>query len=244
MPSAPKHINGSRRNHSEIDTSAVRLPRFIPLRAYLSESPAHVEDVSRAITSLVEAFGFEIADDFPAIHGSWFKSWFAKLGETATQPEVAARLVKVERALELKGLEAPQAEIDAKQAEAVAKLMSSIENVPNAALQVGSILLVKLTKGDGPVVQVRTLTQRELIQLENNQNLLTSPSTVLDRLAELCRPAFAPAIDLDGIGKNPKEISGDGVSSAGYQYPGTHIPGSVRPAITHLDPDKGANASE
>lgn len=146
-----------------IDPGAVPLHRFVPLRVYLSSGGAdEIEAVSGAIDSLLAAFGFSISDDFPPIKGSWWKRWFAKTKEVATQPEVAERLEKVERALELKGLHAPQAAADQLQASAVAKLIKSLDTVPRAALQVGSILLVKLPSANGEAnVHVRTLTQRK-----------------------------------------------------------------------------------
>jgi hypothetical protein len=64
--------------------------------------------------------------------------------------------------------------------------MKAIERLPTAAMQVGSILLIKYEVSGKPLVQVRTLTQRELIQLEKNQDLLKSPADILERLSELC----------------------------------------------------------
>ena len=67
-----------------IDTSNTRLPRFIPVRAYLEGGPhaadpirrylagnetRSIEVFSRAVNSLLETFGFEITDAFPAMVG-------------------------------------------------------------------------------------------------------------------------------------------------------------------------------
>lgn len=199
-----------------IDASNTRLSRFVPLRVYLSDTPnGAVEDLSRAIGSVLDAFGFEVADEFPPVRGSWFKKWFVKTTEVMTQPEVAERLEKLERALELKGLGQPQAEIDAKQAAAVAQLMKAVKDVPTAAIQAGSILLIKLPSRNGPIIQVRTLTQTELIHLENNQKLLASPADLLERLSDICQaggyePAsIASSEKIDGK-KQRKRTDGDG----------------------------------
>ena len=65
-------------------------------------------------------------------------------------------------------------------------LIKAIENIPQVAIQSGSLLLVKITDDDGQAcLQVRTLSQREMIQLEKHQHLLTSPSTVLRELSRL-----------------------------------------------------------
>nr|WP_294512068.1 hypothetical protein [uncultured Rhodopila sp.] len=171
-------------------SSGVKLSRFLPLRVYLSEaSGTAVESVSQAIKGLLDAFGLEFADEFPAIYGSWFKKWFAKTSEAMTQPEVAVRLKKLERAVEMRGLGQLQAEIDERQAAAAAQLIGALKDTPVAAVQVGSILIIKLPSANGPMTQVRTLTQAELMQLENNQALLTSPESLLQRLSDACRSA-------------------------------------------------------
>jgi hypothetical protein len=160
----------------------IRLARIVPLRVYLSEVVGNtVDEVSHAIQDVLDAFGLEFADEFPAIKGSWFKKWFAKTAQAMTQSEVTDRLKKLERAVELKGLGQPQAEIDEKQASAAAKLMDALKDTPNAAIQVGSILLIKRLTESGSTMQIRTLTPTELMHLENNQALLMSPENILQR---------------------------------------------------------------
>lgn len=168
------------------DLSSIKLDRFIPVRVYLSdENETDIRKVSDAIDKLLAAFGFEFSDDFPAEKGSWWKKWFAKSREVATQPEVADRLEKIERALDLKGLHKPQAEVDKAQAEAIATLTAATKDIPNVAIQAGSILLVKTTDGNqSPCLQVRTLSTKELIYLENNQHLLCKPATVMESLSK------------------------------------------------------------
>jgi hypothetical protein len=167
----------------------VPIVRFLPVRVYLSnDDETQIDIISRAVDRLTNNFGFQLSDEFPEQRSSWFKKWFARTKEVATQPEVAERLAKLERALELKGLHEPQAQIDKMEAEAVATISKAVENVPNAAIQIGSILFVKLDQSVcGQCIQVRNLSQRELIELEKNQHLLSSPHTILEKLSELCK---------------------------------------------------------
>lgn len=181
-----------------LDVADVPLPRFMPVRVYLSEDDRQqVRAVSSALEQLMEAFGFTFSDEFPEEKGSFWKKWFAKTTDVASQPEVAERLKKIERALEMKGLHEPQADIDKKEADAVATLAKAVENIPNAALQAGSVLLVKTNNPvHGPCIQARTLTQREMILLEKNQKLLASPHDLLEKLSEASNqsePAALPA---------------------------------------------------
>lgn len=171
-----------------ISFSDARTARFIPLQVYLSETPDDaISRVTGAVNDLLDAFGFTLADEFPEVRGSWFKRWFARGKDFMSQPEVTDRLEKLERAIELKGLGQPQADIDAKQAGAVAQLTTALSGIPNAAIQVGSILFIKLTSGDSPAIHVRTLSQQELIHLENNQEMLASPADILERLSKVCQ---------------------------------------------------------
>lgn len=165
-----------------VDLSAAPLPRFVPIRVYLSEADSkRTHSVSNAVRHLLDVYGFSISDDFPEESGSWWKKWFAKTRDAATQPEVIERLKKIERAVELQGLHKPQSEINKNEADAVAALLKAVENVPTAAIQAGAILLIKTNS----CVQVRTLTLRELTHLEMNQKLLASPHDILEKLTEL-----------------------------------------------------------
>lgn len=179
------------------DLSSIKLDRFIPVRVYLSdENERDVRKVSDAIDKLLASFGFEFSDDFPAEKGSWWKKWFAKSKEVATQPEVTDRLEKIERAIELKGLHKPQAEVDKAQAEAIAALTAAVKDIPNVAIQAGSILLVKTTDSNrDPCLQVRTLSTKELIFLENNQHLLCKPATVMQSLSHGAKSPELPIVE-------------------------------------------------
>lgn len=170
-----------------LPTEQVQSTRFIPVRAYIDETPdGAINAISAAIADVLATYGFTVADEFPAIKGSWFKKWFAKSKEALSQPEVIARLEKIERAVELKAIDKPQADVDEKQASAIAKLIKAVEKVPNAAVQAGSVLVVKITTAKGPIIQARTLSQEEMVELENNQLLLQDPSEVLGKLTAAC----------------------------------------------------------
>ena len=170
-----------------LDTNQVQLLRHVPIRAYIDETPAGaIDSISAAVNEVLIAYGFTVADEFPEIKGSWFKKWFAVTKDALSQPEVIERLEKIERAVELKAIDKPQADVDSKQASAIATLIKALDKVPNAAVQAGSVLVVKLTTPKGPVIQARTLSQDEMVQLENNQLLLQDPAEVLGRLSDAC----------------------------------------------------------
>lgn len=107
------------------------------------------------------------------------------------------RFAKGERALELQALQKPQAAIDKDQAEAVAAIITALDKTEDAICQVGSILLLK-SKGR---LITRTLTQKELIHLEQHPELLKSPDEILVALGACDRnpPQIVPSLPSKAI---------------------------------------------
>lgn len=187
-----------------VDARELKLTRFIPVRLHLVEGPpANAQRLTEAVAFFLDAIGFDISDEFPAELGSWIKRFFAKSQEVMSQPEVAQRLEKVERALQLRGLDAPQAEVDSKYVEGTAKLIEASAGVDHAAIQIGSLLFIKTKHpAGGSIVQVLKLNQDQLLALEKNQAWLNTPEDIVRRLGA-CDPAFenslAAALPDDGV---------------------------------------------
>lgn len=185
-----------------IDTNKVPIHRFVPIRVYLSDvNQEGINKLSEAVNVFSDALGFVISDSFFPEIGSWYKRWFAKSKEVATTPEVTKRLHKGERALELATLGKYQANVDKDQAEAASTLIRSLENIPNAVCQIGSILLIKVTDANtGTRIYTRSLTPQEMLFLECNQNLFKSPQDILDALSKHCtRISEIPSDDVEQI---------------------------------------------
>lgn len=189
----------------EVPNGDLPLHRYVPVRFYTTSEHANEAAVTEAVEKFLGAFDFVVADNLPGERGSLFKRFFARTKEVATKPEVASRIAKAERALELKMLHERQANVDKLQAEAVAVLLKAIENDDNAALQVGSLLLLRTKTASGQRNTVtRTLTQRELIFVEQNQQLLKRPENLLDKLATFnCHQGSADKEMLLGAGDQP-----------------------------------------
>ena len=64
--------------------------------------------------------------------------------------------------------------------------MKSVENIPKAAIKIGSLLVVKITSEYGEVsVQVRSLSILELHLLNKRPDLLLKPTEILGALANM-----------------------------------------------------------
>lgn len=161
------------------------LNRYVPVRVYLKEgSGDSVEGISWAVDRVLENISFVVTDDIPEEKGSWWKKWTAKSKAVLTHPEVQERLAKVEQAIELQILHTPIAKIDRDLAGAVAELIKAVENEPEAVLQVGTILILKIKGNDGKSkVMVRTLSPKQLAVIERCPEFLKEPANVFDLLA-------------------------------------------------------------
>jgi len=114
-----------------------------------------------------------------------FWSWFAWSKEAITAPEVVERLEKIESAVELRYLDKPQAEANKATGEAAAQLITALNNTNAAVIQIGTLLIIKVTNAAGqPTLFVRTLSQAELEIVETHPEMLTAPAEVLSMLSK------------------------------------------------------------
>jgi hypothetical protein len=172
---------------SGMNIQDIPLCRYIPVRVYLSNGNSFdFKSVTKALNAVLKTLDLSISDEFPVEQGSWRQQFFAKTNEAVTQPEIAERLQKIERALELQGLHQPQSQVDKNEAEALSMILSSLEKVPSAIIQVGSFVIIKSANSQGePHVFARTLSQNEMIFIEKNQHLLKAPQELFNHLSEL-----------------------------------------------------------
>ncbi len=97
------------------------------------------------------------------------------------------RLTKAERALELSQLDARQADFDSKEAEAVSKLVASVNDIPQVCMRLGSIMLVKIQECGSPALYIRSLSQLEMKALDRYPEIQRDPRNALQLLANCDR---------------------------------------------------------
>lgn len=142
-----------------------------------------IENISRTLSRVVDLLGYGPQQD-PRVHrGSFFRRGRARAKNALRSEELQARLHKLERAIELAGLDLHQAEVDQRQARAVSDLITSLKDTPNACARVGSLLLVKTTTDAGEVIMARTLSQAEMSALDRFPEIQMHPHKALQSLA-------------------------------------------------------------
>jgi hypothetical protein len=184
----------------------VALTGNFPVRIYLSHATKkQIGEIKSAVKQLSRAFDLRMEREDPDQIGSWAKKWLFRFADFLTKPEIAKRLDKIERAFEITHLNGPQASVDEKQVAAISKLISAVKDVPNAAIQAGSILLVKTTINKRVSVTVRTLTVAGLHFLNTNPDSLNSPNKLLSTLSRV--KGLSPATPSADAEHKPAQVS-------------------------------------
>lgn len=98
--------------------------------------------------------------------------------DSTARPTRDEVLTLLQRAIEQQILEKPQAQIDMAQSQAIAGLLAALDKTPNAIVQVGSMLIIKVRD----TVVVRNLTQLEIAHWERNPELFHNPERALQEL--------------------------------------------------------------
>ncbi|MEV4511376.1 hypothetical protein AB0K00_20665 [Dactylosporangium sp. NPDC049525] len=154
----------------------------VNIDAYLDTHDMQVAvRVVEALDRLSTALGYDELNHGSLKEGSF--RWRTRAATRRARDELASRLIKVERMLELQHLDGRQADVDTKEAQAVAQLMEALKDVPRACMRVGSILIVKYVDAGAPVILVRNLSQPEIRLLEQYPEIQQNPANVLTALA-------------------------------------------------------------
>lgn len=152
--------------------------------AWLDTSdPAVARKVFEALDDLVEILGYNRPENEDIRRGSFWRQASAWMRKAVGSDEVKDRLIKVERAIELQHLDSKQADVDSKIGETVGQLIASLDEIPQACLQAGSILLIKYHDGRGPVLLMRSLSQLEIRALERYPEIQMRPREALQALS-------------------------------------------------------------
>lgn len=165
-------------------TSAINARHFVgapmsirttlPIAIYVSDEGSY-DAVEESLFEFLDAIGIGVVAKGEPKRGSKSR-WF----EARRERQGVDSLDLARRAIEMQALDKEQARIDNQQADAVAKLVTSLCDTETALIQIGSVLLLKV---DGRLV-VRNLTQQEMILIRRKSSDLASPNLILEALEE------------------------------------------------------------
>lgn len=158
--------------------------QYLNVELYLdTDDPQSIFSVYSSVLDFLETIDFKSFIELDAIKGSWWKKFIARSNKFISSDDVTTRLKEAEYALEVQILKS-QSEVDKNQSEALSNIMVSLKDIPNAAIRIGSLLVVKTTNEAGEVsVIVQTLSLSQLHLLNKHPHLLTQPKNILDQLS-------------------------------------------------------------
>lgn len=141
------------------------------------------ENIFYHYKTFAESLGFEFLNDGDFERGSWLKrNIVMRLRRVFQSDEAREVFDKGKKALELAHLDKVQSEVNKNNSEAAKALMDAVKDVPNAAMAMGSLVVVKTTTDGVPRVMIRNLTMEQVIQLDKNPDLLNRPLELLNRI--------------------------------------------------------------
>jgi hypothetical protein len=140
---------------------------------------AEAEVVFEAYLSFAVSAGFRPINHGEFIEGSWIRKGIEFVQRVVSSKEAKEAFTKAQKALELAKIEKLQSEVNSNNATAAAALLKSVEPVPEFAARIGSLLVLKTVKEGKQKASVIVLTTQQLAMVENQPELMNSPSTLL-----------------------------------------------------------------
>jgi hypothetical protein len=164
----------------------IQRPRIaeLPASIYLADPTASdTLAVESAVIYCLGLIGFDLVASSIPERGSWWRRFLFRSREVLTSEQVSERLKKLERAVEIKALDLPQAQADNLLLDGAAKLLAAVGD-NDTVTQQGSVIIVKYRPPDSDraIVVIRNLTQRHLLYLEEHPAILKSPEEMVQLL--------------------------------------------------------------
>lgn len=153
---------------------------IVPLRIYISEDDQEKFEAIRKAAEKIAAiedihFGFSSS----RIKGSIYQSIVGFFNIFKSETKLEERIDKVEESLELNYLQKPQAEIDQKMASAVSELIGALSSVDEGAINLGTLVVLKLKKSESSSIVSFNLTKEQYAAINSQPELLKNPSQLL-----------------------------------------------------------------
>jgi hypothetical protein len=164
----------------DLASTKFRRPLQVSLYTSIDES-AETEALQEAVKQLMATIGFDLVYEAPALAGSWIKDLWFRTKDELSKPELQDRVGKVagkaERALEIKYVDAPQANVDVESSKAVLHLVKALDKVPNGIVCIGSLFILKTTTSGGESrLAVLQLSQEEMELVKSHPAMKTDPA--------------------------------------------------------------------
>ncbi|MDJ0788231.1 MAG: hypothetical protein QNK05_15595 [Myxococcota bacterium] len=125
------------------------------------------------------------------------RRWWRRLWSVAGDERIVEATEMGKRALELQILDKPDASVTRDMAEAASALLAQLDQVDQAAIHVGSLLILRTKDARGAKVIVKTLSPMWVTRLEQNPHLLDDPTSLARALEQITAPQRSSTTPVD-----------------------------------------------
>ncbi|TVT38610.1 hypothetical protein FNT36_20745 [Hymenobacter setariae] len=146
-----------------------------------------IERIQNATGEFMEALGFELETQDEPVFGSFFQR-LQYLLKGEVKEEINELYSKGKVALETQFVSVPSAEATSKLAGAAASLITALTGIDEAAIRLGAILVVKVSRDGVPLILAETVSPELALLLDKNPQLLKNPSVVFDLISTVRVP--------------------------------------------------------
>jgi uncharacterized protein YjbI with pentapeptide repeats len=157
-----------------------------------------LERLQMAIDNLMEVCEFELKGELDPIRGSWWQKLIFWSKDKTTPTAVNRIFQTLKEVFVARSIGIPSAEEATKLAEAVDKVIKTLEPFENGVVRFGKLLVIKGTLRGKSVLRVETISLALAQKLADNPQLINRPEQLLllieePEMASQAAPTFAPS---------------------------------------------------
>jgi hypothetical protein len=143
-----------------------------------------IEQLQTAIEMLMDACGFRLRVKLAPIKDSWWQTLIFWSKSETTQAVVERLFQTLKELFVARSIGIPSAEETAKLAEAVDRVLKSLEPFESGVIRFGKLLVIKGTLKGKPVLRVETISLSLAQKLAENPQLIKMPESLLYLIEE------------------------------------------------------------
>ncbi len=157
-----------------------------------------LEQLQMAVDHLMEVCEFELKGELDPIRGSWWQKLIFWSKDKTTPTVVNRIFLTLKEVLVARSIGIPSAEEATKLAEAVDKMIKSLEPFENGVIRLGKLLVINGTLRGKSVLRVETISRSLEQKLADNPQLILRPQQLLllieeSENASQAAPTFTPS---------------------------------------------------
>lgn len=164
-----------------IELKNARLIRQFPVCVYLKDG-SNSKNVVKAIHNFLDALDAEILEAEPPKISSFWQKFTGFFRDKKTSDEIKDALEKGKKSLEIQQIKRPQSEVLLNEAKAAAQLLQALgeENQTSIVILSGLLVCVLVDQYGKKHQRVLTLTDEQMLFLNNNPSLIKEPEELLE----------------------------------------------------------------